>query len=880
MVGSIDGLPGIMDALAQAMETMRRGGGVGYDFSKLRPSGSVVMGTQSSSSGPLSFMRTFDQSCATVESAGSRRGAQMGVLRVDHPDIEAFIDAKRTPDFAGMGLEADDAKAFQEVLRKNPGFGYAVRSKFSALSNFNISVGVTDRFMQAVLDDGEFQLVHAAKPPFEAEMVTCDDGKQRYVYRTVKARELWKKIMVNTYESADPGVLFLDTINRANNLRYCETISATNPCGEQILPAYGCCDLGPVNLTRFVVDPFTPGAHFDFDRFKAVVAGGVEILDRVLDKTNWPLKQQKAEAESKRRIGVGFLGMGNVLAMLGLRYGSDESVVMAKEIARTMRDAAYRASIELAKKHGAFPMFIADEYLAEGTFASSLPDDIKNDIRKFGIRNSHLLSIAPTGTVAMAFADNASSGIEPTFDLRSKRWIRTGKGEDRKLWETEDYALRVLKAVRGAEADDSVICTAQTMTVQDHLAVLQAVAPYVDAAISKTVNVPKEYPFEDFERIYMDAWKMGLKGITTYRPNDMTGSVLVSESDSKNEIAEAKSLNQNDDPDRRVEIKDVPDAVANLRWPSRPKVVAQGVTYGVSHPHGDFAVVVNHWVNGKHHPLEVYIAGNEQPRGLAAIAKALSVDMRTDDGAFLQMKLDSLLRCEGDDGFEMADPATGAPVQVPSLTAGFAMLVKHRLAEIGAFNEQAATPMMDALFSRREPKTGPDGAICWHVDINNHATGDDFTLFVKEMKLPNGQIRPYSVWISGKYPRVLDGLMKVLSIDMRVSDPKWIDMKLKKLETFGELRGDFWAPVPGSDKQMVYPSTVAYIAAVLRSRMKSLGLLDGSSMESDATEVKQGDCSGLLNGGGRFCPACHKPTLHKVAGCEQCESCGYSGSCG
>lgn len=881
MTGSCNGMPGIMDALAQATETMRRGGGVGYDFSALRPMGAKVKGTQSTASGPVSYMRVFDRACSTVESAGSRRGAQMGVLRVDHPDIELFIDSKKTPDFKTMGLDEAEEQTLLNLVRTKSSFGWAVRSAFATLSNFNISVGVTDEFMRAVASDQEFDLVHEAEPSFDAPTKLCADGVNRYVYRTIKARALWSRIMRNTYESADPGVLFLDTINGKNNLRYVEKIAATNPCGEQNLPAYGCCCLGSVNLTRFVVNPFTDSARFDYAAFKATVAGGVRLLDKVLDKTKWPLPQQAAEAQSKRRIGLGFLGLANAMAMLGIPYGSAESAEFAKEVSIAQRDASYMASVELAKQHGAFPLFDADRYLEQGTFASTLPEDIQAAIREHGIRNSHLLSIAPTGTISLAFGDNASSGIEPTFDLSAYRNVRTGKGEERQLWKADDYALRVLKLVKGEDADTSVIRTAQDLTVEDHLRVMEAVVPYVDSAISKTVNVPREYTFEDFESIYMRAWEKGFKGITTYRPNDMVGSVLVSAKE--HEATKQAQDIRSDDPDRRVVIKEVPNIVANLRWPSRPDVTAEGVTYSVRHPDGDFAVVINHWVNGRMHPLEVYVAGNEQPRGLAAIAKSLSVDMRTDDGAFLGMKLDSLLNTKGDDAFEMNDPVTGRPVLMPSLTAGFAAIVKHRLKQIGALEIEAGTPMVDALFSRREPKTGPNGAIGWHVDIHNPATGDDFLLHTKELVLPGGQIRPYSVWLSGQYPKVLDGLMKMLSIDMRVSNPQWVAMKLQKLTNFGEVRGDFLAQVPGDQKQQSYSSTVAYMAAVLLNRMQTLGLLSGEPL-SQVAEATQPSAhppkSALMEGAGKQCPDCHAMTLHKVNGCEVCSSCGYTGSCG
>jgi ribonucleoside-diphosphate reductase alpha chain len=455
-----DSMDDILDRAKEAATTMRLGGGIGYDFSTPRPRGSLISSLDSRSSGPVSFMDIYDSVCKTIASAGHRRGAQMGVLRVDHPDIEEFVGAK---------------------------------TNSTQLTNFNISVGVTDKFMQAVVDDTDFDLVF-------------DNRK----YKTVKARYLWDKIMRSTWDWAEPGVLFIDTINNKNNLKYCENIAATNPCGEQPLPPFGACLLGSFNLVKYTKQYELDWSgqngeeyYFDYEQFIHDIPIVVRAMDNVVDRATYPLKEQELEAKNKRRMGLGVTGLANAIEVLGYPYASPEFLEEMENILTILRDTAYQTSIALAVEKGPFPAFDAKQY--GGTFYESLPAKIQYDIKLYGIRNSHLLSIAPTGTISLT-ADNVSSGIEPVFNEEYDRVIQTFDGP--KTERVTDYGLRVF----GTRA-----LTADQLKPMDHVNVLVTASKYVDSACSKTCNIGDDVSWEDFKEVYVQAWKEGASGCTTFR---------------------------------------------------------------------------------------------------------------------------------------------------------------------------------------------------------------------------------------------------------------------------------------------------------------------------------------------------------------------------
>lgn len=501
VMGSIeDSMDGIFDALKEGALTMQQGGGIGYDFSPLRPQGAAAQRVGSIASGPVSFMRIWDSMCATLLSTGARRGAMMATLRCDHPDIEQFIDAKQDP---------------------------------KALRNFNLSVQISDTFMQAVHDNNDWPLVFPTEALTDKKGGTVMRSWPGYqedvpcrILRHVSARKLWSRLMHATYDYAEPGVLFIDRINRTNNLYYRETISASNPCGEVPLPPYGACNLGSVNLTRFITDPLSKSACFDMDGLISTVTTAVRLMDNVITLSNFPLEHQQEQAHGSRRMGIGITGLGDTLILLGLQYGESAAREQVSEIMQALCYAAYRASVNLAKERGPFPFFESELYPAS-EFIRTLPEDIQQGIQKHGIRNSHLVAIAPTGTISL-LANNISSGIEPVYDFSYTRKIRERDGKET-FHDLSDYALREWQARHGNRKLSPAFIRAWDLSPTAHLDMQAAVQPFVDNAISKTINVPADYTFEDFQSLYRLAFERGLKGCTTFRPNPITGTVLETE---------------------------------------------------------------------------------------------------------------------------------------------------------------------------------------------------------------------------------------------------------------------------------------------------------------------------------------------------------------
>ncbi len=606
-----DDMGGIFDMLKEAALTMQQGGGIGYDFSTIRPKGALVKGVAADASGPLSFMDVWDSMCRTIMSAGSRRGAMMATLRCDHPDIEDFIAAKSDP---------------------------------ARLRMFNVSVLVTDPFMEAVKADGDWDLV------FEGQ-----------IYKTLSARKLWDQIMQSTYEFAEPGVIFIDRINQANNLSYCETIAATNPCGEQPLPPYGACLLGSINLARLVEAPFERGAHLSAAALQDLVATAVRMMDNVVDASNFPLEAQALEARNKRRIGLGVTGLADALLMLGLRYGSEAAARQTEDWLHAIARAAYLASVQLAKEKGAFPLFEAGPYLASGAM-QGMDEDVRAEIATHGIRNALLTSIAPTGTISL-YAGNVSSGIEPVFAYAYTRKVLQKDGS-RSEEEVVDYAVQMWRDKFGDADLPDYFVNAQTLAPKDHVKMQAAAQKWVDSSISKTINCPEDISFEAFKEVYSAAYESGCKGCTTYRPNAVTGSVL-----SVSESSEAAP-----ETDQGAEVIYMSEPL------DRPQAL-EGQTYKLKWPDSEHAIyltVNDVVVNGHRRPFEVFINSKnmEHFAWTVALTRMISaVFRRGGDVSFVVEELKAVF-----------DPRGGAWIKgkyIPSILAAIGGVLETHMVAIG-----------------------------------------------------------------------------------------------------------------------------------------------------------------------------------------------------
>ena len=614
VMGTIpDSMVGIFEMLKEAAVTMQQGGGIGYDFSTIRPKGADVRGVAADASGPLSFMDVWDAMCRTIMSAGSRRGAMMATMRCDHPDIEEFITAKSDP---------------------------------ARLRNFNLSVLVTDAFMEAVKADGPWEL-------------RFGDA----VYRTLEARDLWNQIMRATFDYAEPGVIFIDRINSMNNLAYCETISATNPCGEQPLPPYGACLLGSINLSRLVENAFEEDAALNEAALEDLVGTAVRMMDNVVDASQFPLEAQAREAEAKRRIGLGVTGLADALIMTGKRYGSEEAAQLTSRWLRAVAQAAYKASALLAAEKGPFPLFDTDAYLASGSLAD-MDKDVRKLIREHGIRNALLTSIAPTGTISL-YAGNVSSGIEPVFAYTYSRKVLQRDGS-RTEEEVVDYAVQLWGDRFGDKELPDCFVNAQALEPADHVRMQAAAQEWVDSSISKTINVPEDISFDAFKDVYMDAWDKGCKGCTTYRPNAVTGSVL----------AVNESADEAPAPARVAEGE-----VVYIAEPlDRPQAL-EGQTYKLKWPASEHAIYItvnDIVVGGRRQPFEVFINSKnmEHFAWTVALTRMISaVFRRGGDVSFVVEELKAVF-----------DPRGGAWMSgkyVPSILAAIGGVIERHLIEIG-----------------------------------------------------------------------------------------------------------------------------------------------------------------------------------------------------
>jgi ribonucleoside-diphosphate reductase alpha chain len=643
VMGTIpDTMAGIFDGLKEAALTMQQGGGIGYDFSTIRPRGAEVKGVAADASGPLSFMDVWDAMCRTIMSAGSRRGAMMATMRCDHPDIEAFIAAKKDP---------------------------------ARLRMFNLSVLVTDPFMAAVKADGPWDLLFQGR-----------------VYRTVQARDLWAQIMRNTYDFAEPGVIFIDRINAANNLNYVETIAATNPCGEQPLPPYGACLLGSINLATLVRYPFEDRAHVCKTDLGKLVRTAVRMMDNVVDASRFPLPEQAAEAKAKRRIGLGVTGLADALLMCGLRYGSDEAAAATEDWMHAIAREAYLASVDLAKEKGAFPLFDAEKYLATGNMMA-MDADVRAAVATHGIRNALLTSIAPTGTISL-YAGNVSSGIEPVFAYAYTRKVLQKDGS-RTEEEVVDYAVRLWREMHGHAPLPDYFVNAQTLPPLDHVRMQAAAQKWVDSSISKTINCPEDISFEDFQQVYMAAWDQGCKGCTTYRPNAVTGSVLT--------VSEKETAPVASQPVTGGEVVYLSEPL------DRPGAL-EGQTYKVKWPGSEHAlyITINDIVTAGHRrPFEVFINSKnmEHFAWTVALTRMISaVFRRGGDISFVVEELKAVF-----------DPRGGAWMEgryIPSILAAIGGVIERHLIDIGFIEGEGLGLKTDPKAELLRVGEAPRGKAC------------------------------------------------------------------------------------------------------------------------------------------------------------------------
>ena len=644
VMGAIpDDMSGIFTHLREAALTMQQGGGIGYDFSTLRPKGAPVKGVGADASGPLSFMDVWDAMCRTIMSAGYRRGAMMATLRCDHPDIEAFIEAKHEP---------------------------------GRLRMFNLSVLVTDAFMQAVKEDGPWELKFGGT-----------------TFKVLPARELWDKIMRATYSYAEPGVIFIDRINQKNNLYYCETISSSNPCGEQPLPPYGACLLGSINLASLVLDPFTPEARLDMERLRQVVPVAVRMMDNVVDVSGFPLDEQTHEARAKRRIGLGVTGLADALILCNVRYGSARAVELTESWLKAIEREAYLASTELAAEKGAFPLFDKEKYLA-GETIGGLDADVRAAIEHHGIRNSLLTSVAPTGTISI-LADNVSSGLEPVFSFRYTRNVLMPDGTRREE-EVTDYAYRLYRRLKGENAPlTEAFVDVQALSPSDHVVMQAAVQKYIDSSISKTINVPADFAFEAFKDVYLQAYELGCKGCTTYRPNDITGAVLEVRPESAGEAANQGELPLPRPQPKAADVYEAGAVVYMTQPLNRPEALP-GRTYKIRWPAADHAIyiTINDIVqDGRRRPFEIFINSKSMEHyawtvGLTRMISA--VFRRGGDVSFVVEEMKAVF-----------DPRGGAWMggrYVPSLLAAIGDVIEQHMIDIGFMPPREQNP---ALLEKR-----------------------------------------------------------------------------------------------------------------------------------------------------------------------------------